>query len=122
MSANIIQIIDAIYIVSVVLFILAIKWLSSPATARHGVIAGEIGAALAVTATLFNPALVQYKWIAVALIVGAAIGILAAEELTLPREIRSALDDIAEVAGRQATVDDHRETGRSGFRCSLRKL
>jgi NAD(P) transhydrogenase subunit beta len=39
------------------------------------VIAGEIGAALAVAATLFNPALVQYKWIAVALIVGAAIGI-----------------------------------------------
>jgi len=53
--------------------ILSLKWLSSPATARHGVIAGEIGAALAVTATLFNPALVQYKWIAVALIVGAAI-------------------------------------------------
>jgi H+-translocating NAD(P) transhydrogenase subunit beta len=39
------------------------------------VIAGEVGAALAVTATLFNPALVQYKWIAVALIIGAAIGI-----------------------------------------------
>ncbi len=69
------QLIDFAYIVAAVLFILSLKWLSSPATARHGVIAGEIGAALAVTATLFNPALVQYKWIAVALIVGAAIGI-----------------------------------------------
>jgi len=69
------QFIDFAYIVAAVLFILSLKWLSSPATARHGVIAGEIGAALAVAATLFNPALVQYKWIAVALIVGAAIGI-----------------------------------------------
>ncbi len=69
------QLIDFTYIAAAVLFILSLKWLSSPATARRGVIAGEIGAALAVTATLFNPALVQYKWIAVALIIGAAIGI-----------------------------------------------
>ena len=69
------QLIDFAYIAAAVLFILSLKWLSSPATARHGVIAGEIGAALAVIATLFNPALVQYRWIAVALIVGAAIGI-----------------------------------------------
>ncbi len=69
------QLIDFAYIAAAVLFILSLKWLSSPATARHGVIAGEVGAALAVTATLFNPALVQYKWIAVALIVGAAVGI-----------------------------------------------
>ena len=69
------QLIDFAYIAAAVLFILSLKWLSSPATARHGVIAGEIGAALAVTATLFNPALVQYKWIAVALIIGAAVGI-----------------------------------------------
>jgi NAD(P) transhydrogenase subunit beta len=69
------QLIDFAYIIAAVLFILSLKWLSSPATARHGVIAGEIGAALAVAATLFNPALVQYKWIAVGLIIGAAIGI-----------------------------------------------
>ena len=75
MSANIIQIIDAIYIVSVVLFILAIKWLSSPATARHGILAGEIGAALALGATLCDPQVEQYKWILVALVVGAGIGI-----------------------------------------------
>jgi NAD(P) transhydrogenase subunit beta len=69
------QLIDSAYIAAAVLFILSLKWLSSPSTARRGVIAGEIGAALAVAATLFNPALVQYRWIAVALIIGAAIGI-----------------------------------------------
>jgi H+-translocating NAD(P) transhydrogenase subunit beta len=76
MSAiNFIQIIDATYIVSVVLFILAIKWLSSPATARHGILAGEIGAALALGATLCDPQVEQYKWIIIALAVGAGIGI-----------------------------------------------
>jgi len=74
-AVNIIQIIDAVYIVSVVLFILAIKWLSSPATARHGILAGEIGAALALGATLCDPQVEQYKWIIVALVVGAGIGI-----------------------------------------------
>ncbi|HTS12460.1 MAG TPA: NAD(P)(+) transhydrogenase (Re/Si-specific) subunit beta [Candidatus Limnocylindrales bacterium] len=69
------QIIDFTYLIAAVLFILSLKWLSSPVTARHGVLAGEIGAALAVGATLFNPELVQYKWIVVALIVGAGIGI-----------------------------------------------
>ncbi len=69
------QLIDLTYIVAAVLFILSLKWLSSPVTAPHGVLAGEIGAALAVGATLFNPELVQYRWIVIALIIGAGIGI-----------------------------------------------
>jgi proton-translocating NAD(P)+ transhydrogenase subunit beta len=69
------QYLDFAYIIAVVLFILAIKWLSSPASARRGVLAGEIAAALAVAATLYNPELVQYKWIVIALIIGAGIGI-----------------------------------------------
>ena len=70
-----IQFIDATYIVAVVLFILAIKWLSSPATARHGVLAGEIAAALALAATLLDPQVKEYKWIIIALAVGAGVGI-----------------------------------------------
>ena len=69
------QLIDWAYIVATVFFILSIKWLSSPASARRGVLVGEIAAALAVGATLSNPELVQYKWIIVSLIIGAAIGI-----------------------------------------------
>src|SRR5215471_842814 len=66
---------DFAYIAAVVLFMLSLKWLSSPATARWGVIAGEVGAALAVGATFYNPELVQYKWIVICLIIGAAVGI-----------------------------------------------
>ena len=69
------QYLDFAFIAAVVLFVLAIKWLSSPATARRGVLAGEIAAAIAVAATLANPELTQFKWIIITLIIGAAIGI-----------------------------------------------
>ncbi|MGH9494690.1 MAG: NAD(P)(+) transhydrogenase (Re/Si-specific) subunit beta, partial [Candidatus Sulfotelmatobacter sp.] len=69
------QYLDFAYIAAVVLFILSLKFLSSPARARWGVLAGEIGAALAVGATLLNPELVQYRWILVTLIIGAGVGI-----------------------------------------------
>jgi NAD(P) transhydrogenase subunit beta len=74
-QAQILQLIDGSYIVAVVLFILAIKWLSSPASARRGVLVGEIAAAMAVGATLFDPQVVQFKWIIITLIIGAGIGI-----------------------------------------------
>jgi NAD(P) transhydrogenase subunit beta len=69
------QLIDLAYIIAVALFILALKWLSSPASARRGVLAGEIGAALAVLATLCNYEIIDYKWISVALVVGAVVGV-----------------------------------------------
>jgi NAD(P) transhydrogenase subunit beta len=74
-QGQILQLIDGSYIVAVVLFILAIKWLSSPASARRGVLVGEIAAAMAVGATLFDPQVVQFKWIIITLIIGAGIGI-----------------------------------------------
>ena len=69
------QYLDFVYIVAVVLFILSLKLLSSPVSARWGILAGEIGAALAVIATLFNPELVQYKWIIISLVIGAGVGV-----------------------------------------------
>ncbi|HLI33718.1 MAG TPA: NAD(P)(+) transhydrogenase (Re/Si-specific) subunit beta [Terriglobia bacterium] len=69
------QLIDFAYIVAIALFILALKWLSSPATARRGVLSGEIGVGLAIVTTFFNPGLVQYKWIILALAIGVAVGI-----------------------------------------------
>jgi NAD(P) transhydrogenase subunit beta len=62
------------YLAASVLFILALRWLSSPPTARRGVLAGEIGMAVAVVATLLRNDIVSYQWIAVGLLVGASIG------------------------------------------------
>jgi H+-translocating NAD(P) transhydrogenase subunit beta len=69
------QLVDFAYIFAIALFILSLKWLSSPATARYGVLAGEIGAAVAVITTFFNPELVEFKWIFIGLLVGVIIGI-----------------------------------------------
>ncbi|HXY68844.1 MAG TPA: NAD(P)(+) transhydrogenase (Re/Si-specific) subunit beta [Gemmatimonadales bacterium] len=66
---------DGAYIIAIGLFILSLKWLSSPATARRGVLVGEIGAALAVLATFTNPDFVHYRWVLIALLAGAMVGI-----------------------------------------------
>ncbi|HEX8798932.1 MAG TPA: NAD(P)(+) transhydrogenase (Re/Si-specific) subunit beta [Terriglobales bacterium] len=67
--------IEFLYLVAVALFILSLKWLSSPATARRGVFAGEIGMALAIIGTLFYKGIVDYKGIAIGLVLGAIIGV-----------------------------------------------
>ena len=62
------------YIVGALCVVLAIKWLSSPVTARRGVIAGELGMLLAVIGTLLRVGAVNLQWILIAMVVGAAIG------------------------------------------------
>jgi proton-translocating NAD(P)+ transhydrogenase subunit beta len=63
-----------VYILAAGLFILALKWLSAPATARHGVLAGEIGMLLAIVGTLVRTHIVSYEWILIGLVLGSAIG------------------------------------------------
>ena len=69
------QAIEIIYLISATLFILSLKWLSAPATARRGVFAGEIGMILAIGATLLYRGIVDYKWIVIGLVLGTIIGI-----------------------------------------------
>src|SRR4030088_2679382 len=69
------QLIEITYLIATALFILSLKWLSSPATARRGVFAGEAGMALAVGGTLLHRGIVDYTWIAIALVVGSLIGV-----------------------------------------------
>jgi H+-translocating NAD(P) transhydrogenase subunit beta len=64
-----------LYMLAAIGFILAIKWMNSPATARRGVIIGEIGMALAVIGTLLRFEVVNYEWILVAFFLGTAVGI-----------------------------------------------
>src|SRR5208282_5413953 len=68
-------IIEVTYLIATALFILSLKWLSSPATARRGVWAGEAGMFLAIVGTLLNRGIVDYKWIAIALVLGTIIGV-----------------------------------------------
>ncbi|HXZ32618.1 MAG TPA: NAD(P)(+) transhydrogenase (Re/Si-specific) subunit beta [Terriglobales bacterium] len=67
--------IEVLYLIASVLFILSLKWLSAPKTARHGVWAGEIGMVLAIAGTLLHHGIVDYKWIVIALVIGSGIGV-----------------------------------------------
>ena len=69
------HIIEITYLIATALFILSLKWLSSPKTARRGVFAGEIGMLLAVVGTLLHHGIVEYKWIMIALVLGTIIGV-----------------------------------------------
>ncbi len=66
--------VNYIYIVSAALFILALKWMNSPASARRSVMAGELGMLLAVVGTLLKHDVVSYQWILIAFFIGSAIG------------------------------------------------
>jgi H+-translocating NAD(P) transhydrogenase subunit beta len=66
---------ETIYLIAAMLFILSLKWLSSPASARRGVRAGEIGMLLAVLGTLLHHGIVDYTWIAIGLVLGTVIGV-----------------------------------------------
>ncbi|HXE53856.1 MAG TPA: NAD(P)(+) transhydrogenase (Re/Si-specific) subunit beta [Tepidisphaeraceae bacterium] len=62
------------YVLATVLFVLALKWLSAPHTARRGNLAGEIGMGLAILGALCQHGIISYEWIIVGFVVGAIIG------------------------------------------------
>ena len=66
---------QASYLAAAALFILSLRWLSHPSTARRGVAAGVGGMAAAIGGTLLHPGIVGYTWIVVAMVVGAGIGV-----------------------------------------------
>ncbi len=66
---------QATYLLAAVLFILSLRWLNHPSTARRGVAAGIAGMAAAIAGTLLAPEITGYLWIVVAMAVGTAIGI-----------------------------------------------
>ena len=67
--------IEISYLVATALFILSLKWMGSPTTAKRGVRAGELGMLLAIIGTLLHHEIVDYRWIAAALVIGTIIGV-----------------------------------------------
>jgi NAD(P) transhydrogenase subunit beta len=64
----------ASYLIAAALFILSLKWLSHPRTARRGVRAGEIGMTIAIIGTLLIYQAVSYKWVFIGMVIGSLIG------------------------------------------------
>jgi H+-translocating NAD(P) transhydrogenase subunit beta len=71
------------YLVAAVLFIMALRGLSSPESSRRGNFMGMLGMAIAVFTTILSPAVTSYGWILTALAVGAVIGIFIAKKIAM---------------------------------------
>src|SRR5512147_1345629 len=69
------HVIQVAYLIATVLFILSLRWMSTPSTARRGVRSGEIGMLIAIVGTLLHHGIVDYRWIAVGLVLGSIIGV-----------------------------------------------
>src|SRR5262245_45696895 len=70
------------YLVASACFILALQGLSSPVHARRGNLIGSVGMLVAVVATLLFNQILTFRWIAIGLMVGSAIG--AAMSIWIP--------------------------------------
>ncbi len=68
-------VIEITYLVATALFVLSLKWMSAPSTARRGVRAGELGMLLAIAGTLLHHGIIDYRWIAIGLVLGSIIGV-----------------------------------------------
>ena len=80
MSANMVAL---AYLVAAVLFILALKGLSNPESARRGNLFGILGMTLAVVVTLMMGGVVNYTWIFAAVFVGGTFGTVVARKIPM---------------------------------------
>jgi len=65
---------EIVYLIASVLFILGLKGLSHPETARRGMHMAEIGMFMAVAGTLASKHIVTWEWIIAGLVIGSIIG------------------------------------------------
>jgi NAD(P) transhydrogenase subunit beta len=75
--------INLAYALAAVLFIVGLKMLSSPASARKGNWVSSVAMLIAVVATLLDQQIVDFRWIAVGLAIGTVVGVLAARMVAM---------------------------------------
>jgi H+-translocating NAD(P) transhydrogenase subunit beta len=71
------------YLVAASLFIVGLKQLGSPATARNGNVIAAVGMLLAILATLLNQEVLNYEMILLGLAIGSAIGAYGAYKVQM---------------------------------------
>jgi H+-translocating NAD(P) transhydrogenase subunit beta len=72
MSHGIVQL---AYLLATVLFIMALHWMNTPATARKGVYAGVTAMTIAIVVTWAQPEVVHHQWIILAILAGFVVGV-----------------------------------------------
>ena len=71
------------YVVASGLFIFGLKMLGSPATARRGNMFSALGMLIAIVAALLDQGIVDFTWIVAGMLVGGAIGAVAARAVAM---------------------------------------
>src|SRR5690625_8010231 len=71
------------YLVAAVLFIMALRGLSSPESSRAGNYFGMLGMFIAVVTTVLSPEVESYSWILAALALGAVLGVIIARRIVM---------------------------------------
>ncbi len=71
------------YIIASVLFIIGLKRMNSPITARKANQLSAVGMLIAIVATLLTSGMMEWQWIAFGLAMGTGLGILAAVKVTM---------------------------------------
>jgi NAD(P) transhydrogenase subunit beta len=74
---------DALYLVTIVTFILALRFLSSPKHARKGNWIGAAGMTLAIVVTLAQDGLGNYALIGIGMVAGGAVGLVGARTVKM---------------------------------------
>lgn len=77
------NIIQLIYLVATGVFIIGIKRLGSPATARSGNQLAALGMFIGIVVTLFDQQIVSFEYIIAGIVVGSAIGAFAAKKVEM---------------------------------------
>jgi H+-translocating NAD(P) transhydrogenase subunit beta len=71
------------YLVASALFIVGLKQLGSPATARQGNLLGAVGMLIAIVATLLDQKVLNYEMIAVGIAIGSILGAIMAYKVKM---------------------------------------
>jgi len=71
------------YLISSVLFILSLRGLSHPTSARKGNFLGILGMAIAIGTTIANPGVLSYKEIGIAFVIGGLVGSIIAVRIQM---------------------------------------
>ena len=92
------------YLISSVLFILSLRGLFHPTTARRGNFYGIVGMAIAIVTTVANPGVLSYKEIGKIFVIGGLIGSIIATRIQNISHIKQLVAAFHSLVGLAAAV------------------
>ncbi len=109
------------YLVAAICFILALKGLSSPKSARRGNLVGAVGAVIAVVTVLVSADLDHVVLILVAIGVGSAIGVPAAQRVAMTQmpQLVALFNGVGGAAAALVALIELQETSGNGTHIAL---